>query len=638
MVDSKRTYESFVGEGTVNGSASLLRNGDLRLTPSARGQVGSFFVNETFGFGEYTSFQAAFSFQITESSGDGFGAGADGLVFMLQNSAAGATALGGGGSFLGYGDDTAAKIDRSLAIEFDTYSSGGFGDINDNHLGVNVNGSLASLTQVDLYSVPPVDGGEGGIFLKSGNVINTWVNYNAITNVLAIYVSEASTRPTNPALFLDLDEFDLDLDDILGGPNAFLGFSSAAGEDFSAHDVLNLSVETIEPIAIDVDILLGTVQLDDEGNNLGQLVIPEYTGTLIEGQILFNPRDYTVDRAGNYVFAATGTLLTELQNGSVATITIESVTFVPGSRRTIITTEVRNDSTYNPQEATIELTDLEGTFPENIEELFATGTKDEIITALGLKSHDQVKVRFSNPETIGAPPAVTVVVDNFSSRPSQRPPTVVTVNAVNDDAGALINSLTPQAANAVVYEVNANWIRFVELPKVFNPFIFSNINEISSSTNTVIRADSRVRSVTWDLRSVDLVGIKEILGTVQNDVIIGSDAANDIIRGDNGDDSLGGAKGDDILYGGNGRDTLDGGANSDTYYGGGGPDVFVIGRGQGIDRIMDFARPDRIGLVDGLQFGDLNFVGNQIRAGSEVLAEITGFNATTLRAADFVVL
>ncbi|GBF82034.1 cadherin-like domain-containing protein [Aphanothece sacrum] len=132
-----------------------------------------------------------------------------------------------------------------------------------------------------------------------------------------------------------------------------------------------------------------------------------------------------------------------------------------------------------------------------------------------------------------------------------------------------------------------------------------------------------------------------------NDILNG-DNSNDILYGGSGNDTLNGGNGEDLLYGGigndvlngdNGKDTLYGGLGSDTLTGGNAQDVFAYTGGDGSDTITDFVRgEDKIGLYNGLSFGQLNFSGSTIRVAStnEILATLTGINTTTLIAADFV--
>ncbi|PSF35554.1 hypothetical protein C7H19_16215 [Aphanothece hegewaldii CCALA 016] len=126
---------------------------------------------------------------------------------------------------------------------------------------------------------------------------------------------------------------------------------------------------------------------------------------------------------------------------------------------------------------------------------------------------------------------------------------------------------------------------------------------------------------------------------------------NDTIYGGLGDDTINGGAGQDLLYGDDGNDVLTGGNNNDTLVGGFGDDIlvggnnndiFVFAQGDGTDIVNDFravgAGTDLIGLSGGLTFGQLSFSLNDILVGTEVLATLTGFNTTTLTAADFVTI
>ncbi|MBD2013333.1 DUF4347 domain-containing protein [Microcoleus sp. FACHB-53] len=157
---------------------------------------------------------------------------------------------------------------------------------------------------------------------------------------------------------------------------------------------------------------------------------------------------------------------------------------------------------------------------------------------------------------------------------------------------------------------------------------------------------------------------KTLDGTNKDDLLDGT-SGNDIFRGGNGQDTLNGFAGDDLLDGGNGKDTLNGGVGNDTLLGGNGEDVLVGGDGNDLliggnspdtltggtgsdifaiaknganDTITDFSlgQGDRIGLSEGLTFGELTFQANNILRGTEVLATLTGFDTTTLTQANFI--
>jgi Ca2+-binding RTX toxin-like protein len=98
--------------------------------------------------------------------------------------------------------------------------------------------------------------------------------------------------------------------------------------------------------------------------------------------------------------------------------------------------------------------------------------------------------------------------------------------------------------------------------------------------------------------------VRGLQGGDGNDVFSGRAAADhvsggaggDWLEGRGGDDVLGGDGGADTLLGGAGDDVLTGGTGDDTLTGGTGDDIFVFARGDGVDRITDFAAGDLIEL------------------------------------------
>jgi Ca2+-binding RTX toxin-like protein len=79
-----------------------------------------------------------------------------------------------------------------------------------------------------------------------------------------------------------------------------------------------------------------------------------------------------------------------------------------------------------------------------------------------------------------------------------------------------------------------------------------------------------------------------IRGTVGDDILNGTDAAERII-GDGGNDTIHGAGGNDTVDAGDGADVIAGDAGDDTLRGGGGVDLFKFQAGDGKDTISDHA-------------------------------------------------
>jgi glucose/arabinose dehydrogenase len=209
----------------LNGNAAQVGN-VLRLTPAQTMQAGSAFTATPVEFDGNTSFQSRFRFNLS----GGYGAvGGDGFTFMLQNSAAGASALGGYGGSLGYSPDgrpTTVPIDRSVAIEFDTYQNPT--DPSGNHVAVTQNGNAA----VQLVSANP------DFDLNGGNPINAWVDYDAATDQLSVFLSESAIKPTAALL-----SYTIDLASIVGS-SAFVGFTAGTGGTINSQDIENWEFNT----------------------------------------------------------------------------------------------------------------------------------------------------------------------------------------------------------------------------------------------------------------------------------------------------------------------------------------------------------------------------------------------------------
>jgi VWFA-related protein len=194
----------------------------LRLTTNVRCQTGSAFFRNPISFQnplplqDDGSFSTAFEFQISHAAGlgDSDGSGADGLVFIIQSK--GNTALGASGGYLGY-----SGITPSVGIEFDTYANGSVDGSSGNHIGINVNGSIASVALVNYTSR-----------FNNGMAWFAWIDYDSSTHALEVRVSPTNVKPEMPDL-----SYQLDLLQILGGTNAHIGFTSATGNGYEIHDI-----------------------------------------------------------------------------------------------------------------------------------------------------------------------------------------------------------------------------------------------------------------------------------------------------------------------------------------------------------------------------------------------------------------
>jgi len=206
---------------TLNGNASQAGN-VLRLTPATGWQSGSAFSTTTLALNNLNSFSTRFQFQITGSGGisDTDGSGADGLVFVVQTVS---NNVGGAGGGIGY-----QGISPSVGIEFDTYNNGSWDDNNGNHVGIDLNGNINSVTQVGVLPR-----------FNDGNIWTAWVDYDGSSNQLEVRVNQTGLRPGAATL-----AYNVDLSSVLGTPNAYVGFTSGTGAAWGNHDILNWNFES----------------------------------------------------------------------------------------------------------------------------------------------------------------------------------------------------------------------------------------------------------------------------------------------------------------------------------------------------------------------------------------------------------
>ena len=212
----------------INGNAACT-GGVLRVTPATFSQSGSAFSTVPVSLGAGASFSTLFSFQITASGGsaDSDGLGADGIVFVVQPVA---NNVGGGGGGIGY-----QGIPTSLGVEFDTWNNGLPGDPDGNHIGVDLNGSVTSVTTTPIAAR-----------INDGSVWYSWIDYDG--SVLEVRLSQTNVRPATATM-----SYTVNLASVLGTTTAFVGFTSGTGAAFGNHDILTWQFDDVfAPIGVPV--------------------------------------------------------------------------------------------------------------------------------------------------------------------------------------------------------------------------------------------------------------------------------------------------------------------------------------------------------------------------------------------------
>ena len=156
------------------------------------------------------------------------------------------------------------------------------------------------------------------------------------------------------------------------------------------------------------------------------------------------------------------------------------------------------------------------------------------------------------------------------------------------------------------------------------------IQNLSARSDTVLVGD---RDLTGTSRQDTL------LGSAGNDTLVGG-AGKDNMQGRGGADLINGERGNDEMKGGLGRDTLYGGLGQDNMTGGNARDIFVLEAGGGRARVLDFARQDRLGLSEEIDFDDLTIEQRgsnvRIRFDNDVLCILNDINTDLISQSRFV--
>ncbi|WP_081614422.1 lectin-like domain-containing protein [Novipirellula maiorica] len=235
----------------LNGNASF-SGGYLQLTSDAANQAGSAFYSNSIDVTSSSSFQTSFSFQMDQGWGSG---GADGIAFVMQNSAAGSDAIGYGSYGLGYGG-----LANSVAIEFDTWKNGfdKYGD----EIAIVVNGNV----QNALAQAP------APINLNLGGVYYAWVDYNGDSNVLAVYVSDTPEKPglANVRATVALDQ--------IVGSQMYVGFSAADYDRPNRHRIESWWMNSQAPVADPGVLPTGEIQTKIVHSGLNQPTAIDWSG------------------------------------------------------------------------------------------------------------------------------------------------------------------------------------------------------------------------------------------------------------------------------------------------------------------------------------------------------------------------
>ncbi|TKY65992.1 L-type lectin-domain containing receptor kinase S.4 [Spatholobus suberectus] len=218
---------------TLNGVAEIEKNGILKLTNETSRLMGHAFYPSPFQLknsttGKVFSFSSSFALAIVPEYPK---LGGHGLAFAIATSKD-LKALPS--QYLGLlnSRDNGNFSNHIFAVEFDTVQDFEFGDINDNHVGIDIN-SMQSNASANVSLE--------GLNLKGGKPILAWVDYDSESTLVNVTLSPNSSKPKSPIL-----SFNVDLSPILHD-TMYVGFSASTGLLASSHYILGWSFKINGP-------------------------------------------------------------------------------------------------------------------------------------------------------------------------------------------------------------------------------------------------------------------------------------------------------------------------------------------------------------------------------------------------------
>ncbi|KAF8776685.1 hypothetical protein HU200_003413 [Digitaria exilis] len=288
------TYKGFAGGGggnspnlTLNGITEVWPNGLLRLTNETSRLLGHAFYPTPLRFLDGNGTAVSFSTQFAVTVVPEFAQlGGHGFAFVVcpDPSLPGALPSQYLGLFSAADDGNATN--HVFAVEFDTVQDFEFGDINGNHVGVDLN----SLVSNKSASADPIN-------LKAGDTV-AWIDYDGVAKLLNISIANAttnsSTKPAKPLI-----SFPVDLSGIFRD-QMYVGFSASTGLLASSHYVRGWSFRLGGGAAPALDVAsLPTLPRVKTGKNRTSLILAAAFSAFVAAVVLAGAAAYGAYRYKN---------------------------------------------------------------------------------------------------------------------------------------------------------------------------------------------------------------------------------------------------------------------------------------------------------------------------------------------------
>ncbi|XP_047335400.1 L-type lectin-domain containing receptor kinase IV.1-like [Impatiens glandulifera] len=223
---------------TLDGVTEIRPNGLLALTNNTRQITGSafyptpiIFKNSSTNGSSMISFSTSFVFGVIPEFSN---LGGHGISFVIapQPNLPGALPNNHMGVF-NDSNNNGNIANRIIAVEFDENQSLEWQEINNNHVGININSLISVVSEpAGYYSGTNFS----SLQLISGEPMRVWIDYDGGIKRMTVTMAPIEMKkPSRPLLSLvqDLSEF--------VNPNMYVGFASSTGSMFTSHYLLGWS-------------------------------------------------------------------------------------------------------------------------------------------------------------------------------------------------------------------------------------------------------------------------------------------------------------------------------------------------------------------------------------------------------------
>ncbi|CAN8277865.1 unnamed protein product [Cochlearia groenlandica] len=219
---------------SLSGSASLHPNGLLELAKVSNYEMGQVFINKPIDF-KTLSFSTHFVCALVTKPG--FEGGHD-IAFVISpyvdfTRAQPARFMG----VFNASSNGSSASSQVFAVELDTVENDDFYDMNNNHVGIDVNTPI-SVESASAYYFSETEHKNVSLNISSGDPIQVWIDYEG--NVLNVSLAPLEAKkPSRPLISRHIN-----LSEMFPSKRLYAGFSAATGTTISYHYLLGWSFST----------------------------------------------------------------------------------------------------------------------------------------------------------------------------------------------------------------------------------------------------------------------------------------------------------------------------------------------------------------------------------------------------------